>query len=555
MASSTTSCVETYRESIDRLLRFVGLEGYGTAQAHMPWRTREEEEAILAHYQDAKEEEQQHRQSLAERGLLEKVNRRMKPFVRDAVAHCVAAAPWDHTDGSHVQKPTIYMSLEESIEWKAFLRSTPPQQRHRVAARRCLSLAWWLAHCKDVCPYCWVARSVCICGLIAQKARHIEEAVWGGDAGGSPTVRVTMLLHAEEVLRGTNTGHLVAALLSAPLLVWGVEDDDLCLSSLTPTSTVYVKKANGAGREAQIRHNACLYPSSDAVPLESLVREVSVFLDDAAAPSQQLDSCGSLNATSAPAAQHHVNLILLDSTWGQALSLCRHIPSSVPRTVITIDPEYQSLFTALRKRTRMTGVSTLEATSMAIEQFLEHSGRVDGARVHAATIVGMMQAYVNLQCELKCRTPPFEQLQQQRELQQESSGAVVKSRVSAIRRDESERRWLHLQASAALQQQQQQQHVVGEDSDNTAGVTSSRRVALLPPVLNYCYLCDRVIGWHRMIEHVYGTAHNEKLLRLQEATGEADPVVMPSAVAASVVVPCYERPQRKAKGEAVEDME
>ncbi|EPY18284.1 hypothetical protein STCU_10076 [Strigomonas culicis] len=203
-----------------------------------------------------------------------------------------------------------------------------------------------------------------------------------------------------------------------------------------------------------------------------------------------------------------IHLVLSDSTWGQALSLNRHIPRGVPRVALAIDESYEPLFAALRKRTRETGVSTLEATTMAVEQCVRALGLAEEAERTSAVVTGAMKEFVDLKCLLKFAAVQFttdhekiDELEEKRDV---------------FRRAESVDRLARL----------------GERirEDPTA------RQYLLPPVTNYCYCCDCVVGWHRMAEHALGKTHRVNLAK--------NPTCEPSALSQTQVVDDFSRPMR-----------
>lgn len=610
---SSSPDISLYHQSMHHLLAYVGLTGYGTTEGRMPRRSAEEKRSIESHFATALASYHRHQDSLNARGLHfsgkrhlllhqkgEVVNEhskhsssstlsskmassRMDPQkdstftkdkedLEDARKNCIRTSlllmkeeeSKDPVDGIYEGEATIFLSSEESVEWKAFLLSFSPKDRHTVVVKRTLSVAFWTAHQKNLCLYCWAPRDACMCTTLQHYADQLRTQVWDSDtkkasffsaspsppcysdvlsaflsrenscekdrenfsACGStmscnPLVQVSFLLHAEEVLRGTNTGHVAAFVLGSPVLVWGVTHDDAYFQQILPNTVV---RATTPTAETPTRgsedvndlpnselqsmmkdsmnsslspslpllsgtpksspadditihwHNVCLYPSADAKTFFSFLEE-NVFqpsiptdegtvgvhenrspiqknsnavpianaarVHDLSAGKQQItentlplsSSLGSssigddLHANTSPhgtallftdclltspsfssslkVTEHRFHFILLDSTWGQALSLNRHIPPRLPRVTLLIDPNYESLFSALRKRTRLSGVSTLEAASFACEQSLNALGYHEKGKQVAKYLREVMMFYVNKKCVLKRVSVPF----------------------------------------------------------------------------------------------------------------------------------------------------
>lgn len=595
-----------YHCSMNRLVQYVGLTGYGTADAKMPKRSTQEKNSIQQHFMAALEEYQSHQASLAARGLhfskkssaqsnmkvgtggrytkcvlpssypmgienttcttdegrsiLKVEEEQSKEEVENFTESSISSSKVRGVDDDDIEEEelTIFMSFEESIEWKAFLRSIPPRERQTAVVKRTLSVTLWNAHLKGLCLYCWVPTAMCVCSTLRRYADQLRPQICGTSEGEMnmnlsstvfdhpyssfaqadnsmnecdkqcnssctspsfssslppPLFRVSMLLHVEEVLRGTNTGHLAAFVLGAPLQVWGVPHDDVYFQELAPTVTMVPQKVempvkpNGKaysfrsrehiGTERETKkssspssvpapaisefhecgtqrttihwHSVCLYPSSNAKTLSSFLQEKSPsssspaaylralekdeknpkkFTKDEPYPVsfEVLDECSvndlevkmneiptplsmrvpisstpprhsDLNVAAVeelpcssdmfPRNEHRIHFILLDSTWGQALSLNRHIPPRIPRVKLVIDPHYRALFSALRKRTRLSGVSTLEAASFACEQSLQLLRFPKKATKVSSLLREVMMFYVNAKCILKSMEAPF----------------------------------------------------------------------------------------------------------------------------------------------------
>ncbi|CAG9577958.1 conserved hypothetical protein [Leishmania major strain Friedlin] len=564
LVSSCRATSNPYKRSMLRLLEYVGLQHYGTPRATMPPRTSEEAARIAQHLDEVKEAVARHQESVRRRNI--RINKRkLNSEVVRAMRCAVAASGATESDGACstvssdaaagasgrlAEMPTIYLSLEESVEWKAFLASVVPEDRHAVTVLRRLSVALWRAHQRDLCLWCWFPREVCMCAELDAYRGTLPAAVL------DEHVEVTMLLHSEELMRSTNSGHIAAYLLGAPLRVWGLVKDDTYLQQLPPVE--HRQAACAAERPAVVYH-VSLYPSSDAVSIHHHIRNAHLYPSqrdhgsskdrgrgEGSTPEEEVDSDGgdsgacantanTMPRAPAPATEsssegvavypvppltvggsgshslRKVHLILLDSTWNQALSLNRHITRSIPRVSLEIADDYESLFEALRKRTRETCVSTLEATSMAVAQCVRAMGYAAEAACTSKTLSDAMKKFVDARCLLKYANAQFS-----------TSGDALDAFCN--RRDDARRR------DAARRQEVLAAQMQADES--------ARRLRL-PPVLNYCYVCDCVIGWHRMAEHVMGSSHRTAL--------EHNPSCTPSAASRRVVVPDFSRPRRPAE--------
>ncbi|KAG5490338.1 hypothetical protein JKF63_00458 [Porcisia hertigi] len=571
LVSSCEATSNPYKRSMLRLLEYVGLKHYGTPRATMPSRTSEQADRIAQHLNTVTEKVRSHKESLQRRNIhinkrkLTNDMMRVMEWAATPLGPAVSAGDQitvkdDSAAMSSGQPeellPTIYLSFEESVEWKAFLASVKPEDRHAVTVMRRLSVELWRAHKRDLCLWCWFPRSMCMCDELDAYRATLPAGIL------DQHVEVTMLLHSEELMRSTNSGHIAAYLFGAPLRVWGLADDDVYLRQLLP---VEHRPAGCSAEESATVYHVSLYPSSDAVtihdyiwrahlrrsPLDSVCGEEEEAEEEERSAGDQapvidlggdgdgadvqvnaihttprsLDAVALGNVKEGSVAPHvrpsttagdalhsrrKVHLILLDSTWGQALSLNRHITRQIPRVSLEISEDYDSLFQALRKRTREACVSTLEATNMAVVQCVRAMGYAEEAASTSQTLIDAMKRFVDARCLLKNADAQFTtNVQTLHELRDR--------RDDVCRRDAARR-----QEALAVKMQ----------SDEAA-----RRLRL-PPVLNYCYCCDRVIGWHRMPEHVMGHKHRTAL--------ELNPSCTPSAKSATVVVPDFSRPRRLA---------
>lgn len=560
LVSSCSAAADPYRRSMLRLLEYVGLQHYGTPHATVPLRTQAENDAIAQHVEAIKVATARHAESVRQRNIRVST-RKATSALSDIIASAATAATADLADLANSEtgslQPTIYLSFEDSAEWKAFLASVDPSDRLTVAVRRRLTIELWRAHRRDICLWCWFPRNMCMCAqLDAYKAAMPASVL-------DEHVEVTMLLHSEELMRSTNSGHIAAYLLGAPIRVWGMDADECYLRELRPRS---FRGGSTCGEEGAaplpsavpdpsssvVVYNVSLYPSSDSTRVEefilenqlglssttqtegaghgSEVSEVEEKSESVVVAARHKSYEGSMQVTSssdaaAEATAHadqdearalnytlpkkKVHLILLDSTWGQALSLNRRLSCFIPRVRLDVDESYESLFQNLRKRTRKSGVSTLEATAMAVEQCVRAMGYTAAATQATTTLTAAMKNFVDARCLLKNAAAPFT-----------TDGAAIDAfcdRRDDARRDEAARR-----QDALLQKMQHDE---------------AARQLRLPPVLNYCYCCDCVVGWHRVPEHVMGRNHRTALQR--------NPTCMPSKSSRQVVVPDFSRPPRE----------
>lgn len=473
-----------YKESMQRILRYIGLEGYGHPDGRMGRRDPAHTVAVEANRAEATVSYDEHSARNTHRPVSRK-KRKVDPNSPEYLPDFEVKDP----------TATIYLSFEDTVEWRAFMMSIPPSQRYIASARRRLCMIFWRSHKKGQCLFCWMPRANCICEALEARRQLMPQAAVIDCAPS------TMLLHPEELMRSTNSGHIAAILLDAPVRVWGLPEDDTYMAELPATEMQTVD-----GRCVETL-NTTLYPAEGADTVEMFIKA-----HVAVAPA----------AGNAPPPQQRVHLVLLDSTWNQATSLNRHIAAAVPRMALVIPPSYEARFARLRKRTRETGVSTLEATTMAIEQCLTAMGRPAEAAQATAQLLAAMEDFVDVKCLLKFTEAEF--------TKDPAAVAEITRRRDIVRREESHRR-----------QEQLEQRVID---------SAKARWLLLPPVCNYCYCCNRAVGWHRMPEHVLGRPHRAALAD--------NPTCEPSATSAKDVVPDYSRPMRtdrrdRTRGELTEE--
>lgn len=156
----------------------------------------------------------------------------------------------------------------------------------------------------DPCPICFLHRKRCICSEIPQLPVQ---------------TRLSLIIHAKELKRTTNTGRLaVQALVNSEMYVRGQSTDPLDLTCLLdPSYESYV-----------------LFPSEDALNLDEIKP------------------------------QKPIQLIVTDGNWRQASKLNTRHPelSHLPRVKINAK---NTALSHLRKEHFSEGLSTLEAIAVA----------------------------------------------------------------------------------------------------------------------------------------------------------------------------------------------
>ena len=167
----------------------------------------------------------------------------------------------------------------------------------------------------------------------------------------------------------------------------------------------------------------------------------------------------------------------------------------------SIPADYVSLFAPLRKRTRETGVSTLEALTLAVEVEAATTPEPAHLRHVAMQLRSMMKHYVDTCCVLKHTDIPYSSAEKDGDFFQD---IVAKEKA-------------HTQA---------QQIRYGKDPKPVAvdfdNVSEEVRALLPPAVTNMCTVCDNLyVGWLRMPEHVVGASHQRNLQKQRELAFKA----------------------------------
>ena len=399
---------------------------------------------------------------------------------------------------------SMYLFDEYSVEWKHFLMGLEPSKRHQAASLRRATTQIYQAIKHETCLYCWLPCPCCMCTTLWNEAQDISRRQSSVQlcAGGQRTFSsVTLILHVNELLRTTNTGHIAAFLMDGAVRVWGIDDD--WLQQLGPT--VLITMPDGTIRA---RHDVLLYPENECLLLRDYMLR-SVLSPSASkiqneAEQQQQDSSSS---SSAAGVVHEMHYMLSDGTWGQAHRVNRHVPRAVARVALEIDESYESLFASLRRQTRANGVSTLEAIMLAVDVQQQSATKQrsyssnSSPEVAAATssvsadddmphpiivsFTSIMKRFVDTVRVLKNSSVVFADAEEDEEFLAEAE--QKRNRNKTFRQAE---------------ERASRERELGDDVV---------RQLMLPPVLSYCYCCDAFIGWTRMPEHVTGQKHRDQL--------------------------------------------
>ena len=347
--------------------------------------------------------------------------------------------------------------------WRAHFATVPLAERSTLCAQRRLSLVIRDAQAKVYCMYCWMPGPTCMCSIVPDLSHLL-----GGRCFP------VMVFHADEFLRRSNSGHMVAMLFDTPIVVEGIPSHEPLLRGFGvthPRDYIAIASAVEAGA-----------PLDAARPPEALVRPAVLFPAQDAVDVTQF-------AASTEALGEPVVIALMDGTWSQGNSMNRRFDDNIPRVIINIPKDYDSLFAPLREQTRSTGVSTLEATVMALHQIVEAQGRLDDAQLLTENCIVVMKTFVDVVRLQKNHDPAYPDV----------SGDFI----STVKKD-----FFNFTAD------RHRKLFTGEPL-----VQVGPEAELAPPwkryvpVVNYCYCCDLYIGWSRMDLHVRGSKHKENYER------------------------------------------
>jgi hypothetical protein len=155
--------------------------------------------------------------------------------------------------------------------------------------------------------------------------------------------------------------------------------------------------------------------------------------------------------------------------------------------MLSIDEAYVSLFAPLRKRTRETGVSTLEAIAAAVVSRLERVLGGTSASEVQKSLVDAMHHFVDVVLVQK-RSEPIHCF---------DAGIIA----DLIRKREE----------LSRQESRLNEHLLSVSRECMPACDRLRIV--LPPVLTFCYACDCFVGTRKMPDHVLGQKHAVALKR------------------------------------------
>lgn len=234
------------------------------------------------------------------------------------------------------QLPDLYRLDKQDHRWQSHLAAVSNSCRHNESIRRQVCCLMREAVDRKICLDCWLHSAMCLCDSI-EHSSSVELCE------GDLSVVVVVVLHADELMSTTNSGHIAAKTLDGELLVWGTDDYE---REITRVGTC---DANSVA--------VVLYPEENAMPLDKFLAKWRGGCDSMQRPT--------------------LRIIVPDSTWHQAKRVNRHIPEHLPRVVLdldrisTSDPGLEwGLAVPLRPRTRESGVNSLEAILLALEHVL-----------------------------------------------------------------------------------------------------------------------------------------------------------------------------------------
>jgi DTW domain-containing protein YfiP len=430
----------------------------------------------------------------------------------------------------------LYALPEDDARWRQHLLSVSPPERHREASMRRVGHVLHLARRLRTCLYCWLPEVTCACAQYKLCTEVASPAEGGPLLTLRPAVEPVVVLHAEEFLRLTNSGHVAAMALDAPMLIWGIDGHEDILRRIdqlhpedyhlvwnravsrleSQQASAVAAAPTAAPRTAPLapdEHDelmdelegkrpcnvALLYPEEGGPILEAFLEATPAAVSDAGAAASTSASETTLgtsgNSVAAAAApvvllpscqRPPLVLCLLDATWGHAHRLNRHLPRGLPRVGIPIDPTYEALFAPARKRTRETGVSTLEATSMAVCRVLPPAL---AAHVQA-TLERNMRLFVDIVVHVKA-LPTM--------AQHKFTGGEVAEAVAATI------------ANLEAYKKETQKEILDEMPPPMGFDELNAKGYLVPPVAVYCYPCEVFVGPKRIVNHCAGETHRQKV--------------------------------------------
>lgn len=349
-----------------------------------------------------------------------------------------------------VSGDSMYALSDRDPKWRAFFDAQPATERLRHQSLRRIGLALAHAQARKMCLYCWMPQPVCICAAVpclrdAMRAAHSVPL---------------FVMHPNEFLRASNSGHVAAMLLDAPLIVRGLEAHDEALRryhAVAPRQ--WLSGVVGDAAAAVTRDEGRFVPTVLFPQETGAVRIADVVRDAIRSDTGERAELG---------------LALLDGTWSQGTTLNKAIAADVRRVAIDIPDTYESLFAPLRSQTRSTGVSTLEATVLALAEVIAVDDAAASTAFLAAT-QSTMKAFVDTVRQQKNMAAAYS----------DESKTVCQERADALA-----------------------QYRLDQRREVVAATAPPARVP--PPVLKYCYCCDKFVGYYSMREHCAGRVHKQR---------------------------------------------
>jgi DTW domain-containing protein YfiP len=402
---------------------------------------------------------------------------------------------------------SLYFLREESSRWRAHFTKIPDADKHKELVRRQVGRRLLEARVRGICLYCWFPeKENCLCDSFILPHQSAVLPSMKGLCGGCSSnqrkvnIDVSFILHADELFRQTNTAHVAAIVMDSPLVVWGVlgaeHQDRIAVLGLKPDAVGAARSATSPGGKSCVRQESVvdvlLYPE---VGKSVSINELASSLD------------------SKEGSELTIHLHLSDGTWSQARSVNRHVPRTVPRLMLDVDASYEALFGSLRSRTRETGVSTLEATTLAVSQLRHRFTQGDDDSLGESMRL-LMKRYVDFVSLFSTKTG-FVCTNLSEEEQQ---GIIIRrNRYKKLMQvwEEEDRELLgalaieDMRGKVAEQKGGSDRGVSNESGSDADAPAESLPVAA--PVCYFCYVCDVFIHPISMPQHCSGRKHIEHL--------------------------------------------
>ena len=407
---------------------------------------------------------------------------------------------------------SLYFLREKSSRWIAHFSKIPDAEKHKELVKRQVGRRLLEARVKGICLYCWFPENEnCLCDSFILPHQSSVLPSMKGPCGTqqqqsdgsslkqrSVNIDVSFILHADELFRQTNTAHVAAIVMDSPLVVWGVlgaeHQDRIAVLGMKSDDSGVERAVASAGTKSTAR--------SESVVDVLLYPEVgkSISVNDLAA---SLESKKESDLT--------IHLHLSDGTWSQARSVNRHVPRTVPRLMLDVDASYEGLFGSLRTRTRETGVSTLEATTLAVTQLRQKFAPAvaEGEAVSSApdtlgdSMRLLMKRYVDFVSLFSTKTGFVAT-----NLSEEEVAGIV-TRRNRYKKHMQKWEEADREVLGAMSLGDNNNDGAVSESDEDAPADSPLPVAA--PVCYFCYVCDVFIHPISMPQHCTGRKHVEHL--------------------------------------------